>query len=219
MAPPASRDRRRRALPLAVAVLGFLVVIGFVAARALAPAEPTVVGVVIPSVSPGGAAFAQPTPTPTPTPLATATPTPVPTPSPTAVATAPPVPTPVPTPVPAPPTPSVARTTPPVAIIGPDDTVASFYANVTAGNFDAAYRLWSDRMKATYPRQGNLDDRFAETAQIAFSALYVVRQSATAAVVQANFTETYDNGSSRSFVGYWELVQVGGRWLLDAPHY
>ena len=74
-------------------------------------------------------------------------------------------------------------------------------------------------MKAAYPRQANLDDRFAQTADISFSALYVARQTASSATVQANFTETYDGGSSRHFVGYWDLVLVGGRWLLDAPTY
>jgi hypothetical protein len=37
--------------------------------------------------------------------------------------------------------------------------------------------------------------------------------------VQANFTETYDSGSSNRFVGYWRLVRVDGRWLLDDPTY
>jgi hypothetical protein len=37
--------------------------------------------------------------------------------------------------------------------------------------------------------------------------------------VQADFTETYDTGESRQFIGYWRLVQVDGRWFLDEPHY
>ena len=85
--------------------------------------------------------------------------------------------------------------------------------------FDEAYALWSDRMKQAYPRQGNLDDRFANTADIAIDTLFIADQTADAATVQANFTETYDSGSSRRFVGYWRLVQVGGRWLLDQPTY
>ena len=74
-------------------------------------------------------------------------------------------------------------------------------------------------MKATYPRQANLDDRFDQTADITFSQLSVARQTASSATVQANFTETYDGGSSRGFIGYWNLVWVDGRWLLDAPTY
>lgn len=101
----------------------------------------------------------------------------------------------------------------------PDESVAAFYANVVDGEFDAAYASWSEGMRARYPREGNLDGRFAETAAIGWDQLAVVEQTERAAIVQANFTETYDDGGSRSFVGYWELVLVDGRWLLDEPHY
>ena len=106
-----------------------------------------------------------------------------------------------------------------VAMVQPDDTVAAFYARVTAGDFDGAYAMWSERMKATYARQENLDDRFDQTASITFHELYVAEQDASTATVQANFTETYDGGGSREFIGYWRLVLVDGQWLLDEPHY
>lgn len=106
-----------------------------------------------------------------------------------------------------------------VAVAQPEDSVAAFYGNVAAGNFDAAYSLWSDRMKATYPRQENLDDRFDDTASITFNQLRLVDQTDRTATVQANFTEKYDSGSSRDFVGFWQLIQVDGRWLLDEPNY
>jgi hypothetical protein len=99
------------------------------------------------------------------------------------------------------------------------DTVTAFYAAAAAGDFDRAYALWSDRMKADYPRQENLDQRFAETASIEFTELFVASQTATRATVQANFVETYDGGGSRQFIGYWELILVDGRWLLDHPTY
>jgi hypothetical protein len=103
---------------------------------------------------------------------------------------------------------------------GPDDAVAAFYQRVADGDFDAAYALWSDRMKATYqPREANLDDRFAETASITFTELRVASQSGDAATVQANFVERYDGGGSREFIGYWRLVRSGGGWLLDEPNY
>ena len=146
-----------------------------------------------------------------PTVAPTQVPSVVVTPAPTALA----MPAPVPTNPPATPEPTAVV----VALVQPDDTVASFYRDVAAGDFDAAYGLWSDRMKATYPRQENLDDRFADTASITFEQLNVVSQTSSSATVQANFVETYDSGSSREFVGYWELINVGGRWLLDAPHY
>jgi hypothetical protein len=107
-----------------------------------------------------------------------------------------------------------------VAVAGaPDDAVAAFYARVVDGDFDGAYALWSDRMKSTYPRRENLDERFAATASIAFSQLEVVEQSAGTATVQANFTERYDGGGSREFIGYWRLVRLDERWLLDEPNY
>ena len=145
-----------------------------------------------------------------------------------AEATATLAPTPMPAPASAPPSvPPPAPTDPstpvptPVIVVAdsPDAAVAAFYRNVVAGDFDAAYALWSDRMKATYPREGNLDERFDETADISFSELFTAERTDTTAVVQANFTETYDSGASRAFVGYWRLVLVDGRWLLDEPHY
>ena len=74
-------------------------------------------------------------------------------------------------------------------------------------------------MKAQYPREDNLDGRFDQTAAITFTQLQTVEQSSDRAVVQANFVEEYDSGGSREFIGFWELVFVDGRWLLDQPHY
>jgi hypothetical protein len=105
------------------------------------------------------------------------------------------------------------------ALAQPDDAVAAFYAHVASGEFDDAYALWSNRMKTTYPRRENLDGRFAETSSITFDRLYVAEERAESATVQANFVETYDSGSSRQFVGYWRLVLVDGRWLLEEPTY
>ena len=180
--------------------------------------------------TPGGVAVENATPTPrsTPTPPPTSTPTPPPsatprsTPEPTAAptsvpATAEPEATPTVTPATAPP--SVAPTPIVVAASDPADAIAAFYAYVSSGQFDAAYSLWSERMRATYPRQENLDERFDQTASITLQELHVVEQASEAATVQANFTETYDSGSSRAFVGYWRLVLVDGGWLLDEPHY
>jgi serine/threonine-protein kinase len=194
------------------ALLLALLVGGYLGGRLIAGDE---VGGVVPEVivgSPGGFAFENPTPTPDPVPEPSdAVPTPLPTPEPTTAA-----PTPQPTPAPtAPP----AATPAPVALAGPDDAVAAFYGHVVAERFDDAYALWSDRMKAAYPRAENLDGRFDSTESITFDALYVASQSAGDATVQANFTERYEGGSSRQFIGYWRLVRVDGRWLLDGPTY
>jgi hypothetical protein len=176
--------------------------------------------------TPGGGIVETPVSSPAATPTATPSVEPTPmtlAPAPAMTPTpAPPQPTPAPrsqAPV-ATPQPATPTSTPVVvAIVGPDDTVALFYRRVTDGIFDAAYELWSDRMKAAYPRQENLDERFWQTEDIRFEALFVAERSATTALVQANFTEFYDTGDSRQFVGYWELVLVGDQWRLDAPHY
>ena len=221
---PASQRRppRRRATALAVvaAAVALLIVVGVVGSQ-FRPDADEVGGIVV--GEPGGAVLAgTPEPTLSATPRLTPEPAGSPTPQPTvtqAVVPAPPA-TPAPvaagTPPPATPAPEpivVARAT------TPDETVATWYSYVESGNFDAAYSLWSDRMKATYARRENLDERFDQTASIAFSQLDVVQQDQRSATVQANFVETYDSGSSRQFVGYWELISVDGRWLLDAPHY
>jgi hypothetical protein len=168
--------------------------------------------------SPGGQAFDNPTLSPTPMPSETAAAPSESVPPPTVAATATPSPIAAaadPTATPPPPQPTAIV----VAATEPDDAVAAFYAFVESQRFDEAYALWSARMKATYPRQSNLDDRFDETTDISFMELRVASRSTEAATVQANFRETYESGSARDFIGYWELVFVDGRWLLDAPTY
>ncbi|MBW3612605.1 MAG: protein kinase [Chloroflexi bacterium] len=217
------REPRRRGLPVwaaGAAALLVLAVVGWSTMRLLGggdagvdePVSPLdiIVGV------PGGEAE-EPTdsPSPTPDPTPTASP-PSPTPSPEPIPDPTTAQAPAPNPAPTTPAPAAAG---PVALAGPDDAVAAFYRFVTDGAFDAAYALWSAHMKATYPRQENLDDRFANTASITFSQLSVASRSGDAATVQANFTERYDGGGSREFIGYWRLVRVDGSWLLDEPNY
>ncbi|MEA2652470.1 MAG: hypothetical protein QOI85_2191 [Chloroflexota bacterium] len=157
-------------------------------------------------------------------PIATATPTAAPTPATTAGLPAAPTtaasvatsPTPVVAllPPPATPTPPAA-----LAVADPAEAVLTFYRAVVGEDFDAAYALWDERMRAAYPREPNLDHRFDETAEITFSQLSVAEMSGASATVQANFTETYESGASRQFVGYWRLALVDGRWMLAEPHY
>lgn len=205
-APESSASHRRLAC-LAVLVVAIGLVVGIVLGqqRRELPADAAPAAV---AGTPGGAVVAQDLPAPLPTQGPGLTNMPTPTPSRRPAPTLPV--TPLPTTEPA----SVA-----VAVAGPADTVADFYRYVAAGQFDAAYGLWSDRMKGTYPRQGDLDERFDNTASITFQALYVAKQNANNATVQTNFTETYDSGASRQFIGYWRLVRRDGRWLLDEPHY
>jgi hypothetical protein len=210
-------------------IVGALVVIGVQLMDGrydrAARAEPSIVagtpgGVAVPVVTPA------PVPTPGPTqpatPEATAQPTSAPTPAPTTVQGTP-APTSTPTPPPATPatpdTPTPAPTAIAVAAADPADAIAAFYGYVESGNFDAAYSLWSERMRVNYPRAENLDGRFDETASITVQQLHVAEQVGDRATVQANFVETYDSGSSREFIGYWRLILVDGRWLLDEPNY
>jgi hypothetical protein len=207
--------RRRRSVPpwLAMAAVVLLAVGGFVGMRlmdgdgAATVDLPDFGGIV--AGTPGGAADPEPTEEPAPEPDPTERSTVEPTAEPTT-----PAPTPRPRETAAPSTPRAVA-----MAVTPDDAVVAFYRAVVRGDFDAAYALWSERMKAMYPRQANLDDRFAETAEITFSQLSVASQSATDATVQANFTERYDGGGSRAFIGYWRLIRVDGIWLLDEPHY
>lgn len=201
-------DRRARTRAAAAFVLALLLVGGYVGGRLIggdqvAEVLPVIVG------PPGGVAYQNPSPTPRPAVSPSSEPSTTPA-TPTPVARTPPTDAP-----PAPP-----ETAPPaIAMVAPDDAVAAFYEHVVAERFDEAHALWSDRMKATYPRATNLEGRFDSTESITFDALFVASQSASEATVQANFTERYEGGSSRQFIGYWRLVRVDGRWLLDEPNY
>ena len=220
------------AMALSAGVLASFLLVGRPQPLGASPSPSPVVVVAGPVVlsEPTAAVTSIPTPEPTqqPTPVEASSANGTPIPQPTAVAAAPPS-QPVPT-VAAPPVATVAPPAVPVptpaptavvvaAATQPDAVVGSFYGHAVDGDLDAAYALWSDRMKATYPRQGNLDDRFASTASISFDERRVVEQTPSSATVQANFTEWYDSGSSRQFIGYWRLVLVEGRWLLDEPTY
>ena len=221
--PPVDAPRRRRRLALlAAAAVLLLAVVGFAGGGMFGgtgddPASTVVVG------EPRGEVLeSTPAPTELPTPRPTreatleptASPTPEPTPEPIAAAT----------PAPAAPAPPPAAATPPQTVavamaVTPDQTVATWYSHVEDGAFDAAYALWSDRMKANFPRAANLDNRWANTADVRIIQLYVAEQTATTAKVQIEFVETKDDGSSRHFIGWWELIRSGDGWLLDWPHF
>ena len=160
-------------------------------------------------VSRGPEPTAEPTPEPTAEPE---TETVQPTPAPVAVATPAPV-APQPEPDDEPAAPAAAQSR------DPAETIALWYELVENEEFDAAYALWSPNMKANYPRQENLDNRWSGTAEVRMEQLYVAQQSDTYAAVQANFTEVYEDGSSVRRVGWWDLMMGPDGWLLEAPHY
>jgi len=236
-------DERRRpagAVPWIIAAVGGLLVLAVLLATQLlelpsrtssVPPPPSIVvgeleGEIVtpePTASPSATAeVATPVATPPPTPAPTPPPTVAPvaaTPAPTAQPTPPPATPPSTTPPPA--TPPGATATPIVVAVleDPEAAVTDFYARVVDEDFDAAYALWSDRMKAQFSRRENLDERFDQTAAITFTQLQTVERGVDRALVQANFVEEYESGARREFIGYWELVLVDGRWLLDQPHY
>jgi type IV secretory pathway VirB10-like protein len=225
--PSRRRERRQRIGPAIGAAAALLALVAVAAAFLLTRKEPELASSPAPSIivgTPGGEVIAEATPT-QPTPETPVSPEPTAEPQATEVPTEPPPPpsaTPSPAPVAVAPQPAptaTAGTTVVAAHAQPDDAVAAFYAHVVAGRFEQAYNLWSPRMQAIYPRAENLDGRFDETASIEFRQLFVAEQTPTTATVQADFVETNDAGDSREFIGYWRLVLVGGRWLLDAPTY
>jgi hypothetical protein len=218
VAPAPSRSRR---YAWAVAAIAGLVAIAVLLSGRWLPgrtdvAAPTPVPSIVVGELEGVVVTPRPTPQPTsptavPTPLATSSP-PTPTAVPATVAPA--------TPQPATPAPATPIPTSVVAVASdPAETVARFYGHAVDEEFDAAYALWSERMKSAFPREENLDGRFDETAAISFTQLRTVAVDGASAIVQANFIEEYESGGSREFIGYWELVIVDGAWVLDFPHY
>jgi hypothetical protein len=174
-------------------------------------------------------------PSPTPVPIVIVTPVPFPTPQPTPVLTprANPEPTPIaianPTPRPTArptPRPTAKPTAPPAAgptapSLDPAATVRRFYDLVEAHRFDEAARLWSARMRAQYPPDRYIDDRFAGTTRIDINHLSTPSMSLSrkTAVVSVDLTEYRTSGPARRWIGSWDLVLGPAGWLMDEPHF
>ena len=143
--------------------------------------------------------------TTTPAVLATPAPTSLPpvetTPEPTAEPTAPP-----------PPAAAVQAETSSTA------TVRAFYASIDQKNYDAAAELWSPRMKAQYSPSTNIHGRFDRTREIVVRGLAQVAEGSNAATVTVDLLEVLDSGVTRHWIGQWQLVWDGSRWLMDAPN-
>ena len=160
-----------------------------------------------PQASPEQGVFPAPTSlppvetTPEPTLEPTPQPTPQPTPAPT-LAPAPPPPAPVP----------VAPNSPAAAV------VRSFYDLITQERFDEAAALWSPRMQANYPPSTNINGRFDRTRQIVIRDISAVPQNTAGTAVAIDILEVLDNGVTRRWVGTWQMVWDGSRWLMDAPN-
>ena len=80
-----------------------------------------------------------------------------------------------------------ATLTPALAATPADDpaaAVSSFYALVARHQFDAAARLWTPRMRAEFPPEANLNQRFSQTQQIQLRRVEVLSQAAGMLVIR-----------------------------------
>ena len=150
---------------------------------------------------------------------ATRSPTPTPTPSPTAT----------PSPTPSAPPPEQAPVAPPAAdhpvpvpafetsVGDPTSSVAGFYRAVAAHQFDAAAAAWSAQMQANYPPSEFINHRFVYTQGISLRAARVLANSGQVSTVYIDLIEVYA-GTTRHWVGTWQLVSSSSGWLLNQPN-
>jgi hypothetical protein len=163
--------------------------------------------------------FNSSSPTATASPSAAATPdaTPSPTDQPAAQPAVQPAPA-----QPAPAQPQVAEQPAPVpgAQAGASDprgSISSFYQAVAAHQFDAAAATWSARMQSAYPPPQYINQRFAYTQQMNLRQAQVIANNGQTATVYIDLIEVYA-GSTRHWVGTWQLVETPSGWLLNQPN-
>lgn len=184
-----------------------------------------------PPSSPVSAAQRKATPTPRPSPTpppttrpATATIAPAAVPTATALAPTQPVPTQMATALPTrAPQVAVLQHTPGNAAASsangpPSRAVYEFYRAISSGNLAGAESLETDNMKANYPPQENIYQRFAYTKQITIQPPSVLVQHGHMAQVSVTGFDVEKAGSPRSSQSFhlvWTLTKHGNRWMLD----
>jgi cytoskeletal protein RodZ len=99
----------------------------------------------------------------------------------------------------------------------PGAAVSSFYALVASHQFDQAAQLWSPRMRAAFPPQANIDQRFSATQSIRVQRADVLNQDQSQATVAVDLLEANAADGTRHYVGRWYLVRGASGWLLDQP--
>jgi cytoskeletal protein RodZ len=99
----------------------------------------------------------------------------------------------------------------------PGAAVANFYQMVGAHDFGRAAQLWSPRMRAAYPPDQNIDQRFSQTRQVAVNRAQVVSMNDGQATVAVDLTEI-TGARQQHYTGTWSLVRSGTGWLLDQPN-
>lgn len=186
------------AVPLLVALFAWRMFVNWVAGPYAAPATPEVAGAA--ATSAAAVSTLQPTPRPT----IGAPPT---------AQTNRPTTRPAPTLVPAADTLASAQT----AAEDPGAAVSNFYALVSQHQFDSAVQLWSPRMRAAFPPEVNLDQRFSQTRDIQLQRADVVSEDQTHATVAVDLVESTSETGQHHFIGNWLLVRGPNGWMLDQP--
>jgi hypothetical protein len=211
-------------LPVLVVTLGWPTFVKWVTGSPAAQPTPEVAGAAATSVA--LARLSQPTPRPTvgapPTVQANgADRAPAATPEP--ATTSAPVAAPTSAPVAAAPTRAPAGAAAPTrapsgapAADDPSQAVASFYSLVSRHDFDPAAQLWSPHMRAAFPPQENINQRFSQTQSIRLQRVDVVNRDSAEATVAVDLVESATTGQ-RHYVGTWQLVRGAGGWMLDQP--
>ncbi len=210
------RRRRNSASPFILLVLPVLLVL-LVGALTLGRPSPTNTAVLSATTTPQASAAAGVFPPPTSLPPVETTPEPTPsterTPEPRVAPAPTRAPAPPPVAVPPPPAPAPAAPSTPAASV-----VRSFYELINQERFDEAAAHWSPRMQANYPPSTNIHGRFDRTRQIVIRDISPVPQNTGGATVAIDILEVLDTGVTRRWVGTWQMVWDGSRWLMDAPN-
>jgi hypothetical protein len=99
----------------------------------------------------------------------------------------------------------------------PAGAVQEFYRLVGDHQFDAAANLWTDRMKAEYPPDGNINGHFGQDQSVQVNIGSTQNTGSGRATVAVSVTEVRASGTVRA-TGTWSLVQGPSGWLLDQPN-
>ncbi|HLZ25075.1 MAG TPA: hypothetical protein VKQ30_23380 [Ktedonobacterales bacterium] len=72
-------------------------------------------------------------------------------------------------------------------------------------------------MRAAFPPEVNLDQRFSQTRDIQLQRTDVVSEDQTHATVAVDLVESTSQTGQRHFIGNWLLVRGPNGWMLDQP--
>ncbi|MCA1645657.1 MAG: hypothetical protein LC797_09395 [Chloroflexi bacterium] len=95
--------------------------------------------------------------------------------------------------------------------------MSTFYTLISSHEFDSAAQLWTPRMRAAFPPEANLNQRFSQTRDIRLQRADVISQDQSRASVAVDLVELDGQAGQRHFVGNWYLVRSAEGWMLDQP--